>query len=114
MTCRGCLSRVVEMVRIMPVRGIGIRNISVVLKISITKVLKVLKSTKYRIKPKQIRHDCLETDEFRTYVGKKKNKVWLIYTYYWESGEIVAYVWGKRDLKTAQKLRKRIQRLDKL
>jgi IS1 family transposase len=44
-------------------------------------------------------------------VGKKKNKVWLIYAYHRETGEIVAFVWGKRDLKTAQKLRKRIQRL---
>ena len=31
--------------------------------------------------------------------------------YHRESGEIVAYVWGKRDLKTAKKLRKRINRL---
>jgi IS1 family transposase len=26
-----------------------------------------------------------------------------------ESGEIVAFVWGKRDIKTAKKLRKRIK-----
>jgi IS1 family transposase len=44
-------------------------------------------------------------------VGKKKNKIWLIYAYHRESGEIVAYVWGKRDLKTAKKLRKRLRRL---
>jgi hypothetical protein len=60
MTYRGCLSRVVGLVKIMPVRGIGIRDISVVLQISITKVLKVLKSIKYQIKPKQTRCDCLE------------------------------------------------------
>jgi hypothetical protein len=59
----------------MLVRGIGIRDISVVLQISITKVLKVLKSGKYRIKPKRTHYDCLEIDEFWTYVGKKKNKV---------------------------------------
>jgi IS1 family transposase len=35
--------------------------------------------------------------------------VWLIYAYHRESGEIVAYVWGKRDPKTAKKLGKRIQ-----
>jgi serine kinase of HPr protein (carbohydrate metabolism regulator) len=76
MTYRGCLSRVAGMVKIMLVRGIGIRDISVVPQISITKVLKVLKSTKYRIKPKQTRYDRLETDEFWTYVGNKKNNVW--------------------------------------
>jgi IS1 family transposase len=76
----------------------------------------VLKSTKYQIKPKRTHYDCLEIDEFWTYVGEKKNKVWLIYAYYRGSGELVASnqrfaVWGKRDLKTAQKLRKRIKRL---
>jgi hypothetical protein len=33
----------------------------------------------HKIKPKQTRYDCLETDEFWTHVGKKKNKVRLIY-----------------------------------
>jgi transposase-like protein/transposase len=102
MTYQGCLSRVIEMVKIMLVRGIGIRDISAVLQISITKVLKVLKSTKYQIKPKQTHYDCLEIDEFWTHVGKKKNKVWLIYAYHRGNGEIVAYVWGKRDLTTAK------------
>jgi IS1 family transposase len=99
------------MVKIMLVRGIGIRDIDAVLQISITKVLKVLKATECRIKPKQTHYDCLETDEFRTYEGKKKNKVWLIYASHRGSGEIVAYEWGKRELKTEQKLRKRIKEL---
>jgi hypothetical protein len=77
------------MVKIMPVRRIGIRDIGAVLQISITKVLKVLKSTKYQINPKQTCYDCLETDEFWTHVGKKKNKVRLIYAYHRGSGEIV-------------------------
>jgi IS1 family transposase len=99
------------MVKIMLVRGIGIRDINVTLNTSITKVLKVLEKTKYTIKPKQTHYDRLEIDEFWTYAGKKKNKLWLIYAYHRETGEIVAFVRGKRDLKTAQKLRKRIQRL---
>jgi IS1 family transposase len=103
------------MIKIMPVGGIGIRDIGILLQISSTTVLKVLKSTKYQIKPKQTHYDCLETDEFWTYVGNKKNKVWLIYAYHRGSGEIAASnqrfaVWGKRDLKTAQKPRKRIKR----
>jgi IS1 family transposase len=108
----------VETVKIMLVRGIGIGDISVVLNISITKVLKVLKTSKYTIKPKKTHYDCLEIDEFWTYVGKKANKLWLIAdfqsdAYHRETGEIVAAnlrfgVWGKRDLKTAQKLRRRM------
>jgi IS1 family transposase len=49
----------------------------------------------------------LEGDELWTYVGKKSSKVWLIYAYHRETGEIVAFVWGKRDLKTARKLKKK-------
>jgi IS1 family transposase len=61
----------------MLVRGIGLRDISAVLQISITKVLKVLKSTKYQIKPKQTHYDRLETDEFWTYAGKRRTKCGL-------------------------------------
>jgi predicted CXXCH cytochrome family protein len=50
-TCQGCHSWIVNLVKIMLVRGIGIRDISAVLRISITKVLKVLKSAKYRKRP---------------------------------------------------------------
>jgi IS1 family transposase len=53
----------------------------------------------------------LRKTEFWTYGGKKKNKIGLIYAYQRESGEIVAFVWGKRDLKTAKKLRKRIKQM---
>jgi transposase-like protein len=51
-TYRGCLPEVVNLVNIMLVRGMGIRDISTILKISITKVLKVLKSTRYTITPR--------------------------------------------------------------
>jgi len=107
----GTLSYIADMIKIMLVRGNGIRDISVVLKISVWKVLKILKLTKYRIKPAKTKYDCLEIDEFWTYVGRKTNKIWLIYAYHRETGEIVAYVWGKRDLKTAKKLRKRLKQL---
>jgi IS1 family transposase len=100
----------------MQVRGVGIRDMGIILHISITTVSNVLKSTKYKIQPKQTHYDCLEIDEFWRYVEKKKNKVGLIYAYHRETGEIVTLnrrfaVWGKRDLRTAQKLRERIKRL---
>ena len=50
-------------------------------------------------------------DEFWSYVGNKKNKVRLIYAYHRASGEIVAFVWGKRNLKTAKQLRKKLSDL---
>jgi serine kinase of HPr protein (carbohydrate metabolism regulator) len=58
------------MIKIMFVRGIGVRDISTVLKISVTRVLKVLKSGTYVKNPKKKRYDCLETDEVWTYAGK--------------------------------------------
>jgi hypothetical protein len=69
-------------IKIMPVTGVGIRDIGVILEINRGKVLKVLKSAKYQIKPKQSHYDCLGIDEFWTYVGKKKNKARLIYAYH--------------------------------
>ncbi|MDR1956020.1 MAG: IS1 family transposase, partial [Treponema sp.] len=52
-TYKGTYSWVKNLIKIMLVRGIGIRDISVVLCVSITTVLKVLKSGKYKIQPKQ-------------------------------------------------------------
>jgi len=95
----------------MLVRGCCIRDISTILGITTKKVLKVLVSSIYKIKPLKKHYDCLEIDEFWTYVGSKKNKVWLIYAYHRETGEIVAYVWGKRDIKTAKKLKERLKRI---
>jgi IS1 family transposase len=63
----------------------------------------------YRIAPKQTHYDTLEVDELWTFVGRKSRRVWLVvYAYCRESGEIVAFVWGKRNLKTARQLRLRV------
>jgi IS1 family transposase len=50
----------------------------------------------------------LEIDEFRTYVGNKKNKLWLIYAYNKAIKEIVSYVWGRRNLKTVRLLKQKL------
>jgi len=92
----------------MLVRGLGIRDIAEIEQISIKKVLSCLINSENLFKPKQKHYDALEVDEFWTYVGKKKNKIWLIYAYHRKSGEIVAWVWGKRNLKTARNLKKRL------
>ncbi|MDR3341302.1 MAG: hypothetical protein LBT14_00670, partial [Treponema sp.] len=41
----------------------------------------------------------------------EKNQIKYGLFYHRASGEIVAYVWGKRDLKTAQKLKEKLKRL---
>ena len=95
----------------MLVRGIGIIDIAIIEKISIKKVLSTLVNSNHILKPKQSHYDSLEVDEFWTYVGNKKNKQWLIYAYHRASGEIVAFVWGKRNLKTAKRLRSELAAL---
>jgi hypothetical protein len=58
----------------MLVRGVGIRDISVIFRISVAKILRVLTSGVYTVKPKKKCYDCLETDEFWTYLGEKRTK----------------------------------------
>ncbi len=41
----------------------------------------------------------------------KNNKQWLIYAYHRETGEIVAYVWGKRDLAAVQRFKTKLKQL---
>ena len=105
---KGCHSSIIRRILLMLVRGIGIRDVSVIEGVSIHKVLSVLVKSSYVLTPKQSHYDSLEIDEFWTYVQKKSNKVWLIYAYDRSSGEIVSYVWGKRNLKTARLLRKKL------
>ena len=45
------------------------------------------------------------------YVGSKKNKIWLIYAYDRSSGEIVVFVWGKRNLASAKQLREKLSQM---
>ena len=75
---KGCHSSVNRRILLMLVRGIGIRDVSVIEEISIRKVLSVLSKSVYVLKPKQSHYESLEVDEFWTYVGKKSNKIWLI------------------------------------
>ncbi|KAA6349095.1 hypothetical protein EZS27_003491 [termite gut metagenome] len=76
----------------MLVRGVGSRDISAIEKVSLNKVLSVLVRSNHKIKPQQSHYDKPEVNELGTYVGNKKNKVWLIYAYHRARGEIVAYI----------------------
>ena len=51
---------------------------------------------------------------FNTFLNpsmRKSYKQWLIYAYHRETGEIVAYVWGKRHLATVQRLKTKLKQL---
>lgn len=111
LTYKGCHSTIDQTIRLSLVRSNGIRDIAVIQKISIGKILKTLIKSEHQITPKQTHYDCLEVDEFWTYVGNKANKQWLVYAYHRATGEIVAYVWGKRDLKTVKRLRAKLHSL---
>ncbi len=65
--------------------------------------------SKKSFQPKQVHYDALEVDEFWTYIGNKGRKLWLIYAYHRATGEIVAWVWGKRNYRTARRLREKLQ-----
>jgi IS1 family transposase len=62
--------------------------------------------------PRKSYYTTLEVNEFWIYAGNKGKKYWLIYACESQSGEIVAYVWGKRDLKTAQRLKRKLLKLN--
>jgi IS1 family transposase/transposase-like protein len=109
--CKGSLPCMINLIKRMLVRGSGIRDIGFILEASIYKVLKALESGNYVIKPKKLHYDCLEMDELWTFVGSKSNKKWFIYAYDRASGEIVAYVWGNRGLRTAKALKNRLKSL---
>jgi hypothetical protein len=58
--------------------GVGIRDVAEIGSITIRKILSVLTKSSYAINPKQAYYGSLEIDEFWTYVGEKKNKLWLV------------------------------------
>jgi IS1 family transposase/transposase-like protein len=93
------------------VRGCGIRDVAFILRVSIGKVLSVLVNSHYDLKPKASHYERLETDELWTFVGSKRRRHRLIYAYDRESSGIVAYVWGDRSAKTANRLREKLKSL---
>jgi IS1 family transposase/transposase-like protein len=110
-TYRGTIGWFVDTIKRALVRGCGIRDVAIILEVSIGKVISTLIDTHYNIKPKQQHYTCLEVDELWTFVGSKANRQWLIYAYDREGGEIVAYVWGDRSATTAKRLRDRLKEL---
>ena len=111
-TYKGCLSGLIRKILLMLVRGVEIRDIAEIEKISVNKILSVSTRSDHNIRPEQSRCDGLEVEESWTYAGDRKNKVRLIYACRRETGEIPAHVWGKRNFKTAKKLRDKSDELN--
>jgi transposase-like protein len=61
---KGWHSELIHKILLMLVRGIGIRDISEIEKISVKKVLSVLVNSKHTIKPRQSHYDSLEVDGY--------------------------------------------------
>jgi IS1 family transposase/transposase-like protein len=110
-TYKGTSVDITDAIKRALVRGCGIRDAAVILIVSIGKVLSVLVNSQYELKPKKSHYVRLEIDELWTFVGSKSRRKWLIYAYDRESGEIVAYVWGDRSAKTANRLREKLKKL---
>ena len=108
---KGCQSFIEDKIRLMLVRGCSIADIVAIEKVSKYKVLSVLVQSDYQIKPKRRYYRRLQVYEFWTYVGCKRNKVWLVYAYDPDTNEIVTFVWGKRNLTTAKQLRAKLEEL---
>lgn len=89
----------------------GIRTIANILQISRNTVLSALTHCNHPLLPRKTHYECLEIDELWTFVQNKQCKVWIIYAYSRADNEIIAYVWGKRDYETANKLRNKIKAL---
>ena len=71
---QGAVPRIIDMIPIMLVRGMGIRDIAVSLSISVNKVLKSLTSSVYEIQPRHTHYDTLKVDEFWTYGERERRK----------------------------------------
>ncbi|HEX8676365.1 MAG TPA: IS1 family transposase [Segetibacter sp.] len=102
--------------RVLPMllRGSGIRDCAVVLGISKNCVLRhlVKAAGEIVIKPKKRYYHCIQIDELWSYVARKEKKVWLLYAYCAQSGEILGFAMGKRSGKTVKNLLVKLKHLE--
>lgn len=81
--------------------GLGIRSTARILKISTTTLLKrIITIAKNIHHPIISKGKIYEVDEMCTYIGHKRNFIWLVYALEKESRNIVSFNVGKRTNKT--------------
>jgi IS1 family transposase len=95
-------------------RGSGIRDCSVISRLSCGAVLRLLKkeAAAIELQPKQRVYQQVQIDEQWSYVGKKKKKVWMLYAYAVAEDEVLAFTMGKRSAKTVENLLLKLKQLD--
>ena len=72
--------------------GMGIRGISRFLRISTTTLLKRILSISDCIQPLSVNYNKIyEVDELRTYIGNKKQIVWLVYALEKDSKNVICF-----------------------
>lgn len=98
----------------MLLRSSGVRDCCAVLGISMGCVLRIILSMaeKAQLKPKYSYYHKVQIDEQWSYVGKKSKKVWLIYAYCHQTGEILGFAMGKRNQKTVRQLLLKLKGLE--
>ncbi len=81
--------------------GLGIRSTSRILKISTTTVLRrIIVIAKNINHPTISKGKTYEVDEMCTYLGNKRNFIWLVYALEKDSKSVVSFNLGKRTNKT--------------
>ena len=106
--------RVKDQILPMLPRGSGVRDCEAVLGISKNCVLGhlVKEAEKVQIKPRKSYYHRVQIDELWSYVKKKEKKVWLLYAYCPESGEILGFAMGKRNTKNVTNLMLKLKNIE--
>ena len=85
--------------------GCGIRSIARIMRISPTTVIARIKKIASRLGPAPIiLGRNYEVDELATYVGNKKNRIWVAYALDRKSKQIAALCVGRRNKQTLRPL----------
>lgn len=87
------------------IEGCGIRSIARILTISLSTVLKRIRSIASKItKPPIIQNKEYELDEICTYIKKKTRKYWIVYALRKDTKEIIDFAIGNRTNNTLKRV----------
>jgi len=94
--------------------GSGIRDCSSIYKVGHKSVLRLIEreGESVLIRPLQKQYECIELDELYSFVQNKGKKVWIIYAYSRQTGEILAVTMGKRNTQQIRYLMLKIKHLN--
>ena len=98
----------------MLLRGSGIRDCAAVTGVSKTAVMRLIirNALQVEMKPVHVHYQEVQIDEQWSYVGRKSRKVWMIYAYAPQNGEILGFAMGKRNWKTVSNLLVKLKTLE--